>query len=152
MAGLIGLGRIQADRAQNTLRKGAEMELQRNTGNKAMAANKRAQEMSTMGTGAGIGAYYGVTQAGTTAAATASGATGAAGTTSAMGSHLAGLAAKGAGTTAATGTAATTTAAAQGAAAGGAAAGGGALATAASAIPYIAAGIAVAALFNKLFD
>ena len=151
MAGLIGLGRIQADRAQNTLRKGAEMEFQRKTGNKAMAANKRAQEMSTMGTGAGIGAYYGVTQAGTTAAATASGATGAAGTTSAMGSHLAGLAAKGAGTTAATGTAATT-AAAQGAAARGAAAGGGALATAASAIPYIAAGIAVAALFNKLFD
>jgi len=136
MAGLIGLGQVQRGRAANTISKSAGMEFQRNQGNIAMDAARKAQEQQTLGMGAGMGAYYGVQQAGANVVKSTLGSTVA---PSAVSTSVAG-AAGGA------------SAGATGATAGSAAAGSGAMATAASAIPYVAAGIAVAALFNKLFD
>ena len=143
MAGLIGMGRASQALAGATLRKSADMEFVRNQGNMGMDAAKDAQKKQTTGMGAGMGAYYGVQQAGAGVVAGGGGSTlTAANLGGAIGKEAVLMETAAAGSQAAAG----------GTAAAGGSAAGGALSTAASAIPYVAAGIAVAALFNKLFD
>ena len=130
MAGLIGFGQAQRGRAANTLSKSAEMEFQRNQGNMATDAAESAQKKTTMGLGAGMAASQAaktaIPQALQKAGLEAGAQAVSAGAVEGGAAHLAAV---------------------EGATTGIS----GAMTSVGAAIPHIAAGIAIAALFNKIF-
>ena len=159
MAGLIGVGRNTQAQAMSGLSTVAGLEAARERQAEQIRAARRAQTMSMVGQGAGMGASLGLTKlmsAGGAAAGAAgasmggAAAAGAAGTAAATGASLGGAAATGA---AATGAAATG-AAATGAAATGtaAAAGGGMMATLGAIAPPLLLGVGAALLLDQVFD
>ena len=90
--GLIGTGRSLSGSALSGLGQAAKLETSRNMAGDQLAQAASGQRKALMGTGAGIGAQYGLTAAAAAQTAAAAGATGAA----AGGLTASGLAATGA--------------------------------------------------------
>lgn len=151
--GLIGMNLERGQQAQSTLLGLAARESAMNTANQQIEAAKKAGQLTTIGTGAGVGARLGVAAA-EKAATTAAAGTPVAGFFSPTG----GAAALNTGATAAGTAAAGTTAAAEGAAAATTAAstagagGAGGTAGMMAAAPWVLGGMAVAYLLSELFD
>lgn len=161
--GLIGMNLERGQQAQSTLLGLAARESAMNAANQQIEAAKKAGQLTTVGTGAGIGARLGVAAAEKAATTTAAAGTPVAGFFSPTGGAAAlntGATAAGAtaaGTTAAgtAGATAGTAAAAEGAAAATTAAGAGGTGGAAgimAAAPWVLGGMAVAYLLSELFD
>lgn len=155
MTSLIGAGQGARRRAQQGFGAVSKLESQEIRQMDMLDAARQQQEMSNLGTGAGFGAMYGMSQLAPAAAGqTASGVATASQLSSAAAAEAAALkagadAAAVAGTTTAAGTSGAAAGAGTTAAAGGSAATAGTLATLAT---PIAIGLGAAFLINKLFD